>query len=481
MDSRTDNHVRQQLANADAWVEGWTHDIAGRELPSRYMIIKTRLYVEQFMSGKGTKRWVIVPGLRGVGKTTLLAQQYKYVRDKFGEQVHLLHLSMHDVVNVVGSNLQSSIESYERIIGSSIESVDRPIFLFLDEVQEDRKWAEVLFSLHERTRKLFIVCSGSSAIYLKKNANMVRRANFEPLYPLNYTEYQLLRYSKTPIQGLKKDLKQAVFLASSAEDSHTRITWLLPSIQRYRAKIDATTFPHFMQNGSLPFLIYETNPAQVYNGIISLIDRIENEDLANGFNFDAATLRAVKPLLFLLADSDVRSRDKLAQELNTIVKLDQRVVGALLDALVQTELLIEVPARGSVSVAVTKPKKYLFMSPAIRTAFYQIAGHAATDETRKGRLLEDLVGLYMYREFVTKKLAHFTYNAGKGQSDFMLQNKSGSRIPMEVGLGKKDTRQVLATMKEVKCAYGIVLSSSPLAVDKVNNILYLPLHIFYLM
>jgi predicted AAA+ superfamily ATPase len=477
MDSQITGHIQQQLANADAWMEGWIRNAKGQVLPERYMGIKTQQYVNDFMNGEIAKRSVIIPGLRGVGKTTLLAQMYRYVRDSFGENVHMLRLSLHDVVNIVGSDLNEAIQQYEQLLGSSLERLDKPVFLFLDEVQDDPLWADVIFSLSERTRKLFIFCSGSSAIYLKRNANMVRRSYIEPLYPLNFTEYQMLRFGVTPVKHLKNSLKQAAFASESAEEAHQRVTALLPQIRSYRTKIDAKTFTHFMYTGSMPFLINETNPTQVFNDIISLIERIISEDLTQIGTFDVTTLSTVKPLLFILADADVISRDKLASRF----KIDSRVLGSLLDALVQTELLIEVPARGSQKVALNKPKKYLFMSPAIRASFYQIAGMQATDETRKGRLLEDLVGLYMHREYVTKNLAHFTYNAGNGHSDFTLLTKAGARIPIEVGLGKKDARQVSTTMAEFESTYGIVLSATSLGVDKTRNILYLPTSIFYLM
>ncbi|MBL8160113.1 ATP-binding protein [Candidatus Saccharibacteria bacterium] len=474
-------YVQQQIANADAWIEGWTKDVNGKALPSRFMMVKMRQYSADYMTGKNTRRWVIIPGLRGVGKSTLLAQYYKHVQDTYGTDVNLLRISLHDVVNVMGGTLKQAIEQYELIIGGSLERLEKPTFLFLDEVQEDENWGKILFSLHERTRKLFIVCSGSSAIYLKKDANMVRRAHFEPLYPLNYCEYQMLRFNVMPEVGLKNSLKEAVFLSRDASQAHRRLIRLLPSIRAYQAKIDVSTFTHFMYTGSLPFLINETNPAQVYNDIISLIERIINEDLAKGYNFDSTSLNAVKPLLFMLADGDVISRSKLAAALSQYGIKDPRLVGQLLDALVRTELLIEVPSRGTVTIAVSKPKKYLFMSPAIRATFHQIAGLAATDETRKGRLLEDLVGLYMYREFTTRRLADFTYNAGEGHADFMLQTKAGARIAIEVGLGRKTSKQVANTMRDVKCDYGIVLSATSLRVDKTSNILFLPLSIFYMV
>lgn len=480
MDENISGYVRQQLANANAWVENWTTDIVGRPLLARYMMVATQQYVSDFMNAKGTKRWLIVPGLRGVGKTTLLAQQYKHIRDTYGTDVNLLHLSMHDVVSLVRSDLHTAIKQYEQILGSSIERLEKPTFLFLDEVQEDERWADVLFSLHERSRRLFIFCSGSSAIYLKDNANVVRRANIEPLYPLNYTEYQMLRFNVTPETGLKQSLKKAVFESESADQARRRVAALTPSIRKYLSRVDTATFTHFMYTGSLPFLVNETNPARVYEGIMSLIDRIISEDLTKGFDFDSATLDAVKPLLFTLADADVISRKSLQKKLNGLIK-DERLVGKILDALVKTELLIEIPARGSMAKAVSRPKKYLFMSPAIRAAHQQIAGSIATDETRKGRLLEDLVGLYMHREFVTKHAAHFTYNEGEGRADFTLLTAGGKCIPIEVGLGEKTGRQILTSMKDTNCTYGIVVSGTRLSADTRSNILFLPLSIFYLM
>ena len=478
MDSVIRNHVNQSIENAPAWVESWTKNEAGEILPARHIAVKIQEYVNGYMAKKSTKRWVIVPGLRGVGKTTILAQQYNFVRQRYGNRVNMLHLSLHDVVNVVGSNLNLAIQQYEAIIGSSIERLDKPTFLFLDEVQEDSKWADILFSLHERSRNIFIICTGSSAVHLRMNANVVRRSHIEPLYPLNYTEYQMLRFNIMPITGLKAKLTQAVFSCTDANQAHEELKKLAPVVGRYRSKIDVGTFIHFMYTGSLPFLINEDNPAQVYRGIISMIERIVNEDLAKIYNFDGSSLSAVQPLLFMLAEGgDVISRKSLSSALG----IDARIVGNLLDALVKTELLIEVPARGATSVAVSKPRKYLFMSPAIRAAFHQIAGVPATDERRKGFLLEDLVGLYMHREFVTKRLADFTYNAGTGHADFMLQTAAGKRIPIEVGVGQKGATQVEKTMAEVSSNYGIVLSSTQLGVDRVRNILYLPLSIFYFM
>jgi predicted AAA+ superfamily ATPase len=179
----------------------------------------------------------------------------------------------------------------------------------------------------------------------------------------------------------------------------------------------------------------------------------------------------------MLADADVVSRTKLA----TTLELDPRVLGGLLSALVKAELLIEVPAKGLAKIAVSKPRKYLFMSPAIRATFQQIAGLVETEETRKGRLLEDLVGLYMYREFVTRQLGYLAYNPGEGHADFTLQTNMGTQIPIEVGMGRKTARQVLTTMKEMRSTYGIVISATHLAVNPTENILFLPLPIFYLM
>ena len=68
--------VRNQLAQSEALLEGLTRDPQGRELPRRDLYQRLEEYKEGFITQRTDPRWIAIAGLRGVGKTTLLAQLY---------------------------------------------------------------------------------------------------------------------------------------------------------------------------------------------------------------------------------------------------------------------------------------------------------------------------------------------------------------------------------------------------------------------
>jgi len=119
-----------------------------------------------------------------------------------------------------------------------------------------------------------------------------------------------------------------------------------------------------------------------------------------------------------------------------------------LDALEKAEVLIKIPAYGSNMTAAKKANKYLFMSPAIRMSFYYITGLESTFLVRQGKLLEDLVGSHLYREFILKNQAAIRYDSEEGGADFILQILNKKQIIIEVGLGEKGTKKLSAPWKK---------------------------------
>lgn len=66
------------------------------------------------IAGEKEVRIVSVPGLRGVGKTTLLAQLYLTYFPRFSKD--MLYVSADQVVNELGSDLYTVLEEYQKII-----------------------------------------------------------------------------------------------------------------------------------------------------------------------------------------------------------------------------------------------------------------------------------------------------------------------------------------------------------------------------
>jgi hypothetical protein len=127
-----------------------------------------------------------------------------------------------------------------------------------------------------------------------------------------------------------------------------------------------------------------------------------------------------------------------------------------------------------------KPNKYLFMSPAIRMSFFYFTGNEGAYSIRQGKLLEDSIGAHLYREFILRGVGVIRYDSAQGGADFILQIGNSKKIIVEVGLGKKDKKQVISTMQKIKSDYGIIFSDSELKLDSETSIISIPLDYYFL-
>jgi len=121
------------------------------------------------------------------------------------------------------------------------------------------------------------------------------------------------------------------------------------------------------------------------------------------------------------------------------------------------------------------------MSPAIRMSFFYFTGNENTYLTRQGKLLEDSIGFHLYREFILRSDGIIRYDSAQEGADFILQIGNTKKIVMEVGLGSKDKKQVISTMRKIKSDYGIIFSNAELKFDGETNIVSIPLDFYFLM
>lgn len=474
MDTDLLDYLQRQLSLGKQRLRRYVINPKGRRYPKRHIYIKTKKYIDSFIKDSyERKRWIIIPGLRGTGKTTILAQIY-YELESHIDDINLLYFSLDEVTEAIGSDLNSLLLEYERLLGESYEVLTKPTFILIDEVQSDPRWAAVLKSLNERAAKVFIVCSGSSAVHIQTNADIPgRRAAVERLFPMNFCEFEMVRYDHYPNPGLKEALHKAIYSSANASQAVKALTSLNVRVDRYWSEVDRSHWRYYLAAGSLPFALLEKSYSDVHDAVLSSVDKVVTKDIQQLGRFSSDTIPVIKRLLFILAESDAISNHRL----NELLGISKITVANILDVLVQAELLIKIPAQGSQANATKKASKYLFMSSVIRAAFYNIAGSQSTNQIREGRLLEDVVGLQLYREFGSGAI---TYDSSLGGADFILRTGT-SQIAFEVGRGTKTTRQVLNTMKRINCKYGVTISSSPLSVSKNNDVVMLPWDFFALM
>ncbi|QQR53299.1 ATP-binding protein [bacterium] len=410
----------------------------------------------------------------------MLAQTYYDVVARYGDSVNLLYFSLDEAIELVGANLNAILNEYESLLGETYEAQNKPTIILIDEVQADPNWAAVLKSLNDRSKRVFLACSGSSAVHIQASADISgRRASVEKLYPLSFCEYEMLARDIYPSSNpsLKQAVKDALYSSTSASEVYKNLKTLEVRVNQYWARADKRHVRHYLAAGSLPFALAERTLPDVYDAVLATVDKVVSRDIQELGKFDADTVLAVKRLLFILAESDAISNIKLSR----VLGISHITIATVLDALVQAELLVRVMPQGSALNASKKPSKFLFMSPTIRAAFFSVAGSQGTSMTREGRLLEDVAGLHLYREFASKGAGSITYDSAEGGADFILKIGARRQIAIEVGRGDKTSRQVVTTMQRVKCDYGLSVSDGPLQLLAQNTVVAVPLDYFLMM
>lgn len=481
---QVNQYLQNQLNRAPSLLKTYTQDEQGNKYLTRNMFIRVEKLINDFIRGEKEVRMVSIPGLRGVGKTTLLAQLFLEFFPSYSKE--MLYISADQVISELGADLYTVFEEYQKILGVAFEKLDHNLFIFIDEIHFDKKWTAVLKSIYDRSKRVFVVCTGSSALSLQSTTDLARRVVFEKLYPMNFTEYMLLKTKyesikdktvtiKFPVKGLKEAIKNALFYSSSADECFSRLADLKSQVNKYWFGIDSLEVDRYLRFGTMPYALTIKDEQRIHTLTNQQIDRVVEKDLPELGKFDTATLAAIKNILLLVAGSGEVSVTNLAQILKGISLV---TLINVLETLEKAEMLIRVYPYGSTYKKVRKPSKYHFMTPAVRFTLLTVVEGEGAFINHKGWYLEDIVALSLYREFSQKLASPTFYDSGRGGADFILSTPS-KKIAIEVGYGNKGVEQARMTLQKIRGSYGLVFCSSDLARDE--NTVKVPLQYFLLI
>lgn len=468
------DYVQDQLNRAETRAKAYVIDGNGQPRPRRHAYRRFSKYLADFQAGLNPQnRWLAISGLRGTGKTTLLAQLYGELSIP---KQRKLFISADHLVQLLGSSITEVLESYEAQLGQPLEELAEPVFLFIDEVQYDPHWAIALKSIFDRSPQVFIVSTGSSALEINANPDTARRVITETLLPMSFTEYQKVSQGVPEAKGLGASLRQAIKLARTAEDIYTSFLACQAMINDYWSHIDRLEITNYLQYGTLPFMAATGNHALAFDQLERSIDRILGADVAKIGQFGADTMARIPQVLYSVADSDIVSLNSLSKSLG----IPRPTLTRMFQALEQAEVLYRLEPQGSHRAQVRQPDKYVFTTPAIRAMYFTLTGSTRANQQVMGHLLEDAMGLYLRRIFGERSLTgSITYGNTAGSADFIVRNRQTTYV-IEVGLGKKTVRQIQQTQHVPSDRIGIIVADAELSLDTAQNIVTIPLRQFLL-
>jgi len=454
-----------------------------RPLPKRHIFSRIKNYIDNFLEkNEKINRLIIIPGLRGTGKTTLLYQIYLYlIRKKNIPRERTLFISVDDLKSL-NYDLRSCIDIYEsKILFEDLVNSKEPVFLLLDEVNHDSKWALALKVIYDEYPNIFVIATGSSALELEKetNADLARRAKKEYLFPLNFIEYlkiskKIDKYYKTKIlkEKILNLLKDDSLIPKFTREffNNNEIIEIYKKIKLYSFEIE-----DFLKFGGFPFTaLYKKDSEDL---LLETIKKIAYLDIPTINNVKSSSIEDTIKIINYLAGAEKISIESISNGLN----ISKENVRNILEYLEMSSLIFSVKPLGSEEKESRKRRKYYFITPTIR---FMIKDYLGTfKESDIGFLFEEYIASTLYKIQITHNMLNIKvfYDPNKNSADFLIKTNNNKIIPVEVKYGKsqKGEKQVRNSMKRYNAKYGIIIGDYEL--DYKDNILYMPKELFLIL
>jgi predicted AAA+ superfamily ATPase len=359
-----------------------------------------------------------IVGARGVGKTTLLLQHTKALKELYPSSKSLYF--SYDYPTNVDIKLFELAEAFAKIGGE---------YLIIDEIHKYSNFSLDLKAIHDLYPKLKVIFTGSCATSIyNSQADLSRRVVLYPMHGLSYREFLELKLSTTlPHYTLDEILQNSIEIVDSLEDT------FLP-LEHFR---------EYLEKGYYPFYFKDEN------NYLQLLSAVINQTI----DIDFVKLNLVKPsftnklkkLLIIIAQSNPFELNitKLASN----IEVSRNTIYAYLQHLQNGGLLhIVMSAKKGIS-KLSKPEK-LYLNNT--NMFYALANDSKIGTIRETFFVSQLKESYNIE----------VSNSG----DFLVD----SQYTFEVGGESKGFRQI----KDIDNSYLVIDT------DDTQNPNKLPLWLF---
>ena len=447
----------------------------------RLKFIKLKEHADNFLNTnlEYYNRFIMMSGLRGVGKTTILYQLYDYLtKQKNVPEDNIFYLDVHDLKSVYDTGIKEVFDLYLEDIHQTIPAgLDKKIFFFVDEAQLDENWADYARLLFNKTFNIFMIFTGSSALGLELNVDASRRITKEQLLPCSFQEYLLLKHNVNLTKNNFRDL--ILKLNPHTVDEAMECENIIKKDMIQLDNDPELEFKKYIHSQSFPFAlnISEISAHRLTN---DMVERIVLDDLKHFASFNNGTNASILRLISYLATKKpgTTSSSSLAQSLN----LNVRTVDSILEALEKSQLIFSISAYGSAGKILNKPKQHFFLAPSIKSALnYRVGRYDLNHEKCYAVLVENMVASALNRlSDESLQSSGLFYDSNRKGVDFIVKNLD-EVIPIEVGIGKKTKSQLTRAKSKYGAEYGILVSNRTSKIEFKRNILYVPVLTFALM
>ena len=304
---------------------------------------------------------------------------------------------------------------------------------------------------------------------MEYNADSARRMLKKVITPLNYSEHIKLKY------GLKLNITQPLIKLifegkiDEAKKAEEKINTILTNHIPYTNN----DWEEYLKYGGFPILFNENDYTDLNSKLIDMVNKVINTDLIRFKNFNFENQANANRILRFLA---LQKAGNLSQnKLSNYLKTSSLNVKNILDTLEKTKLIFHCEPYGTSTKRINKSWKYYFATSSLRYNLSISLGNSTHNtEEYEGTIIENLVASTLFN-FIQKENKYISlyYDSNDTNSDFILQEDFKSPIPIEVGRGKKDKRQIKTSMNKYNAEYGIIVSNKESEIKKDGDVIHI--------
>lgn len=447
------------------------------ELEKRDQFEKIKKILDSFLEGNIDNRFVYMPGLRGVGKTTLVLQLIDYLEKNGINKERILYFSGDNLKQLLGSDISDIVFAFVNRYYGVYKDLDEKVFVFVDEVQEFADWLQQAKNIYHSSENIFLFFTGiiDSAGEINTNEEIFKKT--EDLYPLNFGEYLSINYGINFNYKLPLKVVNTIFTGKLYNIGVLERTFY-KSIKN-RDLFMKKSFEHYLLCGSFP----ESMNLNVYWGhkliYDNLIKILEKDLFVKGEFLSDTRIKIYRIVSFIALQ---RSANFIRGNIAKYVKMSYSQLFKVIDSLENLNLIFHFsPYEGKRGVK--RIRNYYFSTPNFHAAINsQVGEFTPNDMSYLEILVKSAVASTLFRMRRThQNPVEIWVPNGKNQADFLLISDNDSFVPVEVGFGAKPQMNIYNSIDKYDCEYGVVISDSVSSVRKNYNIIHMPLTTFSLI
>ena len=369
-------------------------NLEGALLSQRDLYIDINRKINSFKKNKGLNI-ILLTGLRGTGKTTILKT--------IAKQQDVIYTSG-DFLKLKNIGLDN-ISEFTRNFNKKIIIVDEILYL--------SNWQNLLKIEADSNQNILYIISGSSAVQLKEiSQDLFRRLDLYVLKPLSFREFLKIKFNIV----IKEDLNFNLFL----EKDKNKLFLELLNFKDILPKEIFNYYNSYFEN-QLPFILGEENQKQK---TLQLIEKVIYKDIPMISSLFSDNLKNIDLITRFLASSEKINYSNISRNLNLKKDLVIKIISLLEKAELLKVVSDLVPSR-----ELRTNKKILFTAPVIRSSLNEI-----NLDKVKGFSREDMFGLILSNLNIP-----FAYNYKQNGFDYLVNN-----IKFEIGAKKKVKTDVIS-------------------------------------